>query len=202
MARLDPEWDAFQRESARLSALLGSVGAISPGYRKLIAEMLLLRLSIQLENTLKIIYCKICSGAPYLDGTIANLTDCQRSIKSAIHAMQTKSRLRDRSNLPWNDGSEIRTNIEHIVSANDHCVTIMLNYASYLTEIRSVRNHIAHKNGGSRSKYKNVILRHYGARLNNITPGTLLLSTRPRNGPLIEYYIKTARIMIKDLVKG
>jgi hypothetical protein len=192
----------FQAESARLLALLASTTGILPEHRKVIAEITLVRLSILLENALKNICSKICVGAPYLDGSSPILYVPQPTITTAIAAMKTLGRGGRVHQLKWNDGAEIRDNIGYIVDKVDDCVIVLKNHASFLAEVRSVRNHITHRNDGTRKNFKNVLVKHYGAFARNVTCGMLLLSPRPANSPLIDAYIKTSRVLIKDLVKG
>jgi hypothetical protein len=78
----------------------------------------------------------------------------------------------------------------------------MRTYAPHLTEVRYIRNHIAHRNDASRRKFRNVVPRHYGAFKPGVTSGTLLLSDRISAPPLMEVYIRTSRVLVKDLVKA
>jgi len=79
----------------------------------------------------------------------------------------------------------------------------MLNYGSFLTDMRYIRNHIAYRNCGTRANFRTLVRRYYGATPPGITSGMLLLSPRvssPR--PLVEMHILTARVLIRELVKG
>jgi hypothetical protein len=85
----------------------------------------------------------------------------------------------------------------------DHCISVMLNYGSFLTDMRYIRNHIAHRNDSTRDNFRTLVRRYYGATPPGITSGVLLLSPRvSRPRPLIEIHILSARILIKDSVKG
>ncbi len=188
------------KETSRLLALLLSIENLEPTHRKVVAEIIHLRLSILVENHLKRAFCKICCGALFIDGSQPALVAQQRSMQSAEMAMKTLNRTRNLS-LKWNDGPSIRKNVEHIVDNTDHSITTMLNYGSFLTQMRYIRNHIAHRNDGSRANFRTVVRQVYGAYVPNIDCGTLLLSNR-NNPPIIEVHLRTSRVMIKDLMKS
>lgn len=97
-------------------------------------------------------------------------------------------------------GREIKENIKYIIDQSDNIFSIIDNISSRITEIRYVRNRIAHNNFKSRNNYKTVVSRHYGASLNNITPGILLLTKR-KNPNLLSQYIATTRIFMTELTK-
>ena len=117
--------------------------------------------------------------------------------------MQNLNRPKFRYSLPWNDGGEIRDNIQFLIDPTDQCHQELRNYAGFLTEIRWTRNHIAHRNDNSRANFVKLIRRYYGAKVPGITCGNLLVSPRasPRR-PLIETHIITANVMMKDIVRA
>jgi hypothetical protein len=201
MPSLSGDYQDFRVETDRLTRLLASTTSLAPPHRKFIAEIALLRLAILIENNLKLAFCKLICGALYLDGTGPILQARQRNIPSAITAMQTLNRPRARQ-LPWNDGREIRDNIEHVIDKSDPCVQQMRNYAAFLTEIRYIRNHIAHRNDHSRANFATLVRKYYGARVPGITCGNLLLTPRTGQPPLLERHIASARTMMKDLVRA
>ena len=117
--------------------------------------------------------------------------------------MQSLNRGKVRYNLPWNDGSEIRENIKFIVDPADQCHAELIKHAGFLTEIRWIRNHIAHRNDNSRANFVKLVRRYYGAKVPGVTCGNLLVSPRvskPRT--LLETHIITANVMMKDIVRG
>lgn len=75
-------------------------------------------------------------------------------------------------------------------------------YASYITELRYIRNYIAHRNDGTRKNFRTVVRKFYGAVVPGVTSGTLLLSERVSRPSLLETHIRTSRILIRDLVKA
>jgi hypothetical protein len=118
MARLDPEYRTFYEETGRLLALLGSISTLGAMHRKVIAEIVHLRLAILLENHMKIIFSKLCCGTPYIDGSVPNLLARQTSAAAAISAMRTLNRPKP-INLSWNDGPSIRDSVVHILDPSD-----------------------------------------------------------------------------------
>jgi hypothetical protein len=121
----------------------------------------------------------------------------------AIAAIQNFGRTKFRYSLPWNDGAEIRENIRYLIDPTDQCHADLITHASFLTDVRWIRNHIAHRNDRSRANFVKLIRRYYGARVPGITCGNLLVSPRVSPGrPLLERYIISANVMIKDIVRG
>ena len=45
----------------------------------------------------------------------------------------------------------------------EHCITVDRNFGTLFTDIRYLRNHIAHRNDGSRSNFRKLVRRYYGA---------------------------------------
>src|SRR5271166_5156596 len=133
MARLLHEHNSFFYETDRLLALLGTLASVAPIHRKLIAEIMLMRLSFLLENHLKLIFAKLSCGALYLDGSLPTLLLRHRSMAAALTSMKKLNRPRPRYPI-WNDASEIRENVVHVINAGDHCISIMHTYAPFITE--------------------------------------------------------------------
>jgi hypothetical protein len=201
MPRLHPEYNSFVRETDRLLALLASTTAIGPAHRKVVAEIVHLRLAILLENHLKQLFGKICCGAQYLDGTTPQLLRIQASSSAAFSAMKTLNRTKDH-HTRWNDGRGIRSGVEHIINPGDHSISVTRNFGAFLTDVRYIRNHVAHRNEGTRVNFRKLVRRYYGGMPPGINSGILLLSERVSKPPLIEVHIRTARVMVKELVKG
>lgn len=201
MARLQPDYRTFYEETDRLLALLGSTTQLGAMHRKVIAEIVHLRLATLIENHVKIIFSKLCCGTPYIDGSAPILLVRQTSAAAALHAMRTLNRPKE-IGLSWNDGPRIRDSVVHIIDPTEHCITVIRNFGSHFTDMRYVRNHIAHRNDGSRANFRKLVRRYYGANVPGITAGTLLLSPRVSAPSLVEVHIRTSRTLIKDLLKA
>lgn len=202
MPSLADDHTAFAKETARLTDILASTASLTPAHRKFIAEIALLRLAILVENSMRSVFCKLVCGATYIDGSAPILLAQQRNIPAAIAAMQNFNRPKLRYSLPWNDGAEIRDNIRFLIDPADQCHQQLKNYATFLTEVRYLRNHIAHRNQNSRRNFVKLIRKYYGARVPGVTCGNLLVSPRvsPRR-PLLVTYLITANVMMKDMVR-
>lgn len=203
MPSLVNDYADFRAETTRLMSLLASTTTLAPKHRKYIAEVALLRLAILIENSMRIVFCKLCCGATFIDGAVPTLIVQQRNIPTAIDTMKTLNRSVARNGLPWNDGKEIRENIKFVIHPNDNCHQELINHAAFMTEIRWLRNHIAHRNDGTRKNFVKLIRRYYGARVPGVTCGNLLVSPRVSfTRPLIETHILKANVMMKDIVRG
>lgn len=202
MTRLKEDLASFLSETDRLLKLLSSAGSLDPTHQKVVAEVVLLRLLILIENTTKVIFCRIICGATYLDGSMPLLrVATSKNAPAAVHAMQSIGR--DKAwRLSWNDAAQVRDNIKFVIDARDPCFATMITYASTITEIRFIRNHIAHRNDGTRKNYRKVIVRYYGARVRGVTCGTLLISPRVSTPTLLEVLIRKSRAFMRELTRA
>ncbi|OWK19717.1 hypothetical protein AJ88_39025 [Mesorhizobium amorphae CCBAU 01583] len=196
------DYAAFRLETDRLNALMQSTVSLSPAHRKFIAEIACLRLAILMENTIHLVCCKIVCGAPYLDGTAPAVLAVQRNIPKAVEAMQTFNRGGVFHKLKWNEGAGIRDNLAFLIDPADPIIGHLRNYGAFLTEVRYIRNHIAHRNDGTRKNFVKLIRRYYGARVRGVTVGNLLVSPRVATPPLLMGHIARARVMMKDLARA
>ena len=201
MPSLAPDLRLVVKETEKLFSLLDSWDSLLPIHRKVLAEIILVRLAIIIENFLKSIFSKLSCGADYLDGTAPIILAEQRSSSAAILAMEAFGRKSQRK-LKWNDGREVRRNVEYILDNSDSAVRTIRNYGTLLTEVRYIRNHIVHRNDGTRRNFKGIVIKYYGAAVPAVTCGTLLLSTRIDPRCLIRTFIASARIMARDLTRG
>lgn len=201
MPSLVGDYATFQAETDRLRALLASTNALAPVHRKHIAEIALLRLAILIENTMRSFCTKMVCGASYIDGTAPALLSKQNNGSQAVHAMRFQNRPNP-INLKWNEGKALRANIEKLIDAVDPVYGHLINHASFLTDVRYIRNHIAHRNSDSRKNYVKVVRRYYGANVRGVTVGNLLISPKLSTPPILETHIITSRVMMKDLMRG
>ena len=189
-------------ETNRLLSLCGTLTKLSAVHQKLVAEIIILRLFDLFENLVSSVSAKLACGARYVDGTRPTLlVNRARSLQGAKTLFQTHGRQRPRSQLKWSIASDIRRNIVHVIDPQDNVVTVVDRSNSFIDELRRVRNRIAHNNAQSRKQYREIVRGHYGAYLNNVTPGVLLLSSRTQP-LLIEQYIRQQRIIGRGVVKA
>lgn len=200
MPRLDVDFRSFDKETQKLNNLTNNINSLSPLHQKLVAEIMLLRLLSLLENTIESIFVKIACGANYLDGSVPILLGRANSYQSGLSLFRNYNRTSPRIYLKWTIVKEIKRNVKYVIDHSDTIYSILDQYNINIDEIRRIRNRIAHNNKNSRNKYKYVVMRHYGAYLNFITPGTLLLTKRKTPNLLVQY-ITTSRVFISDLVK-
>ena len=136
---------------------------------------------------------RVGAGRELPDGTFANtlfpaslLVTAQRRLKAG------------RSKIAWLDASDVCDALKSVLDPTDKTITNLRKHGLVLSQIRKVRNHIAHKNRTSLPQFQTVVRAVYGAKLNGVTPGQLLLT--PRNGPqcLLEKLLAGARIAVKE----
>jgi hypothetical protein len=200
MRRLDVDYRDFLRQTNRLLDLRLNTASLEPKYQKLVAEVLFLRAFGLVEKAIESITIKILCGAKYVDTSQPLVLINASSAAEARYNMMNVGRARPLFYLKWTQVAVIKKNIKYLIDPTDAFIRTLDSYNSEIEEMRHVRNHIAHGTSSTRAKYKPVVRGYYGAYLNSITPGTLLLSPRwvP---PLIDRYIATARIFIRDIVR-
>ncbi len=201
MPSLLVDYRLHDSETARLLSLCGTLKSLPAVHQKLVAEIILLRLFDLFENLVSSVTTKLACGAAYLDGTAPVFLERAGSLRSATILFQTHGREKRKFVLKWSTAREIKENIKYVIDKYDSVVEVVDRNGSFIDELRRVRNRIAHNNAQSRKNYREVVRRHYGAYMNHVTPGVLLLTPRKRPA-LIEQYIKQERIMAKDVVRA
>lgn len=201
MAKLSVDYDFCKVEIDKLSELQLNLDPLPPKYQKLVAEIVMLRLFYILENTFASLTMKILSGATYLDGTPASVLFASKNSQAAEYNMKTHGRKKAVGFLKWTKVSYIKDNVRYLVPAGEHFIVELDHHGVLIEEMRRVRNRIAHNNPGSRSNYREIVQKHYGAYLNSITPGMLLLSPN-FSPPLLSQYLSKSKILIKSMIKG
>jgi hypothetical protein len=201
MPKVTVDYDICRKEIDKLISLEKQLGSLPPKYRKLVAEIVILRLSYLLENAITSIAVKIQCGAKYADGSLPVVMVGATNKQAALNNMIHHGRAKPRYNLKWSQVSEIKKNLKHVLNLSDNFVMVLDHHGSFIEELRRVRNRIAHNNRQSRKKYREVVKHHYGAFLNAATPGVLLLS--PKNSPpLIAQYLLKSRILVKQAIRA
>ena len=201
MPQLMTNWNNCQRESKKLEDLVDAVNNLPPQYRKLVAEITMLRLAILVENSVSSICAKLVCGSPYMDGNYPKRLATPRSVSGAQSLMRNHGRTRARQNLRWLEGRDIRENIRHVLDQSDPVFIAIRNHSPMMTEIRYIRNHIAHRNSSSRENFRKVVRAHFGGVKRGISPGRLLL-TRSLGSPfLLKKYLIWYRVLVRELVR-
>lgn len=201
MVSIYVEYENYYTVTNKLYDLQLHIGVLPPKYAKAVVEIILLRLFDALTASLASIAQKIVCGAVYVDGTHPLALVTARSRIAALNYMIYHGRTKPKNFLYWSRVSDIKENIKYVIDLSDHLVQVLDHNSLLISEMRIVRNRIAHNNERSRGHYRTVVSRYYGAYLNSVAPGTLL--TSPRQAPsLIQQYLIKSRIMIKQLVKA
>lgn len=199
---LSVDWADFDAYVTRLASLVTSLSSLRLDHRKLVAEIILLHLFFLLENTMQSVCGKLLSGASYLDTSVPRRIVVARSSLHAYTLMQTHGRAKAKSWLSWSQASDIRENLKYTLRNTDPLFSNVAAHAALLTEMRFVRNHIAHNNDGTRRNFRKVLQRYYGGVKRGVTPGGLLLTPALGAPPLLQRYLVSSRVFIKSLVRG
>lgn len=198
---LKRDWDGFVAQIDRLEDLSRGLLPLSSTHRRLVAEILMVRLFMLVENSIQTIAPKLLCGALYLDTSLPIRLVTPSSLKHAATLMETHGRPKARV-LRWSKANEIRKNLELTLHLSDPVFIALAAVATVFNDMRNVRNHIAHNNAGTRSKFQSVVLRHYGARVRTVTPGLFLLSQRPGPAPVLTTYLAASKTFVKTIVRA
>ena len=168
--------------------------------RTYVAEMIVVRLFAHLEAVVEDSACRLVCGAQYCDGSSPALQRAcpTRGFERARGAMATFGRTECRP-LRWNKASEIRKNLDHLFPANEHFIGTIVGHGQFISDLRKVRNHVAHCTPGTRGKFDEVVRNYYGASVNGMTPGRMLLSSRFSPLLLETFCLKTQIILLSAI---
>ena len=203
MTLLRPDYDWYNNQASRLQSVAGSLAALNPLHQKIIAEVLLLRLFDLLVSLMVVVATKVSQGSVYLDGTSPTLLVSKvRSKQAAITQFKNLGRTSPKQQLRWTIPQDIHDNVAFVIAPSDNLRQVITRHATSIDEMRRVRNRIAHNNPKARQQFQIVIRQYYGATLNHLTPGTLLLTDRwqPQRALLSQYFVR-AGICAKELVR-
>lgn len=199
---LNVDWRGYQAETQRLQTLLPSLAALAPAHRKLVAEIVMVRLFLLIENTLASVGAKILCGAKYLDTTQPRKLVAARSISAANGFMRSYGRKRSKRYLSWTKSQDIQDNLSQTLNPADPFFAVISKHGALLTEMRYVRNHIAHSNSGTRSNFRKVVSQYYGGLKQGVTPGLLLLTNALGPTVILDRYIVSSRVVVKELLRA
>lgn len=194
------DWSEFDSQVTRLTSLANSLASLSPLHQKLAAEIIMVRLFFLAENSLQSVCTKLLCGAAYLDGRDPQRLANARSMSHALVLMQTQGRTKARG-LSWGQSAEIRENLRFTLHPNDPALAAVVAHGTLLTDMRFVRNHIAHHNAGTRKNFHKLVRKHFGGLKPGLTIGAFLLRTSVGGIPLLRHYLASSRVFLKGLVR-
>ena len=174
---------------------------LAPEYQYLIAELIMLRLFSIIETAIEDLACKLVAGAPYVNGTQPVRLFTARSMDGARSAMLTHGRQRIKSYLRWTSVKDIRDSTSQVLNSTDPFIRYARVHGNILSEMRKVRNFLAHRNSRTRQSYREVVRVVYGAN-SRVGIEAFLTSRRSRSVAKVDEYLTTAKIMISDLARG
>lgn len=191
----------FVARSSRHSEVIHGLSQVDIRLQKLLAELVMLRLFDEFQEVIAGVALRLACGAPYADGTLPTLlTAPAKSTSGARQIYETLGRSKQKP-VKWSKVSFINETIKHVLDPSDSFSTVCNANTLMISEMRAVRNRIAHANASSRAGFSVVVARHYGAKLNQVSPGVLLLS--PRFSPtLLEQYLGASRAIAKGCARA
>jgi hypothetical protein len=178
----------------------GLVGA-EPRLQRLVAELIMIRLFDEFQEAIAGVALRLACGTRYADGTApALLTTPARSTAGAFQLFENFGRPKPRS-PKWSRAGFISETTRYVLDRTDTFCAVCNAHGGVIAEMQAVRNRIAHANANSRAAYALVVMRHYGAPLNHVSPGVLLRSPR-FSPPLLERYVAACRVIARDCARA
>ena len=185
----------------RLETYRAASKCLAPIYQYLIAELIMLRLFSIIESATENVACKLVAGAPYLNGTHPARLITAKSMDGAMLAMREHDRPKAKSRLRWTSVRDIRDSTSQVLSSSDPFIVYAQAHGYILSEMRKVRNFLAHRSPDSRRGYREVVRIVYGAN-SKIRIGAFLTSRQRRPVAKIDEYLVTAKVIISDFARG
>ena len=184
----------------RLETFRTDSQSLAPKHQYLIAELIVLRLFSIIESAIEEVACKLVAGATYLNGTHPARLFTANSMDGARSAMLTHGQSRRKSYLRWTSAKDIRDSTSKVLKSTDPFLANARAHGNILSEMRKVRNFLAHRSPKARQDFREVVRVVYGA---NSRVKISAFLTSPRH-PIakVDEYLATAKIMISDLAKG
>src|SRR5207249_4260998 len=102
--------------------------------RKLVAEIVMVRLFLLVENTFASVGAKLLCGATYLDATHPGRLVTARSMAGAVTAMKTHGRSKPKNYLSWTKSKDIQDNLSLTLDAVDPFFAVVSKHGSLLIE--------------------------------------------------------------------
>lgn len=191
----------FTSRTNRHDSVIHGLRQIDVRLQKLVAELVMLRLFDEFQEAIEGVALRLACGAPYVDGTPPMLlTGPAKSTSGARHLYEHHGRP-NRAPAKWSKVTFINSTIKYVLDSSNPFTTVCNDNSLVISEMQAVRNRIAHANTNSRAAFAVVVQRRYGAKLNQVSPGTLLLS--PRFSPtLLEAYLGACRTITRGCARA
>lgn len=191
----------FVTWSDRHEPVIRGLSSIEVRMQKLLAELVMLRLFDEFQGAIAGVALRLACGTPYVDGTQpVLLTNPARSTSGARQMYETFGR-RTQVKLRWSRAGSINDTIKYVLAPSNAVNVVCSANALTIAEMQSIRNRIAHSNSRSRAAFSEVVRRHYGAKLNQVSPGMLLISSR-FSPTLLEQYLVASRAIVKGCARA
>lgn len=185
----------------RHSQVIAALGGVEARLQKLVAELVMMRLFDDFQEAIAGIAFRLACGTAYADGTRPTLlTAPAKSTAQARSLYETFGRTKPQY-AKWSKAGYINDTTKYVLEPSDPFTVACSAHGNVIAEMQSVRNRIAHANAKSRAGYAQVVKQRYGATRNNVSPGTLLISSR-FSPVLLEQYLISCRVIAKACARA
>lgn len=195
-------FDWFLEQNLRHSRIVAALPGLDPALQKALAELVLIRLFDDLQESIAGMAYRVACGTPYVDGTSPGLlTSPARSADGARLLFQSHGRGGKTRFVKWSKSKYIKDTVRHVISPTDPLLVACDAHSLVISEMQIIRNRIAHRNSSTRKTFNTVLTRYYGGTPTNVTPGLLLLAPRVSPPPLHQY-LAASRVIVKDCCRA
>ena len=174
---------------------------VDPKLQRLLAELVMMRLFDEFQEALAGIALRLACGAVYADGSAPQLLTAAARSAAGAKALYEQHGRRTTNEMKWSKVTYINETTRHVLDANNAFLVACSANALVISEMQAVRNRIAHRNASSKKTFARVVVRYYGANLNNVSPGLFLLSSRFRP-TMLDRYIASCRVIVKTCTRS
>lgn len=201
-ASLGTTLNGSMRSLSRTETLLNEALTLPASLQRIAGEILLLRAATILENAIADAIRKLICGATYIDGTQTANMITARSIAHADDLIRTYGRKKPAGYTKWLFIPSIKEGVKFILVNQEHCIDVLDKFSNEINDIRVIRNHIAHNNGGTKKEYRKIIDSYYGSNIRLLPCGTMLMSKNISSQTMIRRHIVAVRAIVRDITKA
>lgn len=195
-------WREVNDQTLALQKLIGSLVALSPAHQKLVAEVVMVRLFLLLDNTFRSSSAKLLCGAQYLDASQPKRLVQASSAARAIKLMKTHNRAKPKYKLSWTHANAITNNLLTTLDSSDPFFGAVTQHSAIIDQMRRVRNHIAHRNDGTGNEFRIEVTTRFGGAKRGMTPGLFLLLPTAQSQHKIDEYLIASRVIVRDVLRA
>lgn len=194
-------YDEFSSRCVRHDTVVKGLLTVDVSLQRLLAELVLMRLFDELQEAIAGVALRLACGATYVDGTAPQLLTPPASLTANARILFETHQRTKQQYVKWSKTTYINDTTKYVIDPGDSFTQTAIRHSLIISEMQAVRNRIAHKNTNSHAALSKVVRRRYGADLNAMSPGLLLLSSR-FSPVLLDQYLTACRVIARECARA